>query len=240
MATTVQDLLTDALVDCGAFAGGMPPPADAINKAFRRLNGMLSQWNRKRYLIYQLQDLSVTATGAQSYTIGPTGQIVINPRPDKLEAAYMLQLNASPGNPVSYPLKIIATMEDYSRISIKKLTTWTKSVFLNPSFPNGLLYPWPVMQAGFELHVIVKQVLSRYATLASPVNLPEEYEEAIYYNMKVRLSGAYRLRTDGSDVALAKDGLNLIRGANAQIQEMHMPAALRTGRGKYNIYSDNN
>lgn len=219
---------------------GTPPPASAVNKGFRQLNWLLSQWNRKRYLIYQLVDSKVNSTGQQTYSIGPTGDVVVPVRPDKLEAAYMVQLNVAPGNPVSYPLRVLDTYEEYSRVSLKLLKTWTQWVFLNPGIPNGTLFPWPVTQQGYELHFITKQVLLRYATLADLVALPEEYEMALYYNLKVRFRADYRLEMDPVDIGLAKESLNVLRGANSQISSMQMPRAIRAVRNKYNIYSDDN
>jgi len=201
---------------------------------------MLSQWNRKRYLIYQLVDTAHTANGAFFYTIGPGGDIVLDPRPDKLEAAYMRQLNASPNTPVDYRLRILDTYENYSQISLKHLQTWTQFVFFDPGFPQGKLYPWPVMQGGFELHIITKQILQQYSTPADLLNLPQEYEMAIYYNLVVRLGANYRLQTNPAHAVLAKDSLDVLRGANSQISSMSFPRAVRAGRYKYNIYSDNN
>lgn len=239
--TTVQDILTDALVDCGAFNVGEPPPADAINKALRMFNWLLSQWNRKRYLIYHLQDDFCTADGSKLfYTVGPGGDIDMSSRPDLINAAYMRQLNASPDTPVDYQLKLLTAYEDYSRISIKTLKTWSQWLFYDPAYPLGKAYPWPVMQTGFELHIVRKAILERYDTISELLGVPEEYEMAFYCIMKVRLGATYRLPPNPIDVGLAKEALNVIRGANSQIATMAMPRAIRSNRNKYNIYSDNN
>lgn len=245
--TTVGDLLTDALVDCGAFNVGMPPPALAMAKALRLFNWLISQWNRKRYLIYHLVDYKAISNGAEAMAFGPDGLFVDadgNPpssRPDKLNSAFMRQLNASPNTPVDYPLRLLATYEDYSRVSLKNLQTWTQWVFFDPAWPNGKLYFWPIQQAGqFEFHVQIKGILSRYATLAQPLGVPEEYEWAFYSLLKVRLGATYRLPPNGVDVAQAKEALNTLRGANSAISSMQFPRALRSSRNKYNIYSDDN
>lgn len=218
----------------------MPPPADAVNKALMLFNWTLSQWNRKRYLIYHLKDTSFTATGALNYTVGPAGNFPLDPRPDKLNAAFMRQLGASPGTPVDYPLHLLDTYEDYSRIALKNLQTWSQWVFYDPGWPQGLVYPWPVMQAGFELHLITKAILLRYNDLNAQLGVPDEYEGAFYYIMKVKLGATYRLRSNPVDIGFAKDAMNLIRGANSAISSMKFPGALRSGRGQYNIYSDDN
>lgn len=238
--TTVQDLLTNALVDCGAFSVGMPPPAQAINKALFVFNMLLSQWNRKRYLIYHLQDISLTATGAQFYTIGPGGDFNIDPRPDKLQAAYMRQLNVTPQSPVDYPLKVLDTYEDYSRVSLKMLQTWSQWVFMDPGYPLGKVYPWPIMQPNFQLHLIVKAILQRYSDISVQLGVPEEYEMAFYQILKVRLTAIYRMQPSPVEIGLAKEALQTIRGANSEIASMQFPRAIRSSRNKYNIYSDDN
>lgn len=219
---------------------GMAPPAAAINKGLQLTNWMISQWNRKRWLVYQLLDLFVVATGQQTYSVGPGGDISLAVRPDKLEAAFMRQIVTSPNLPVDYPLDVVTSREDYSRIRLKTLVSWPEIVFLDPGLPTATLYSWPVMQPGYEFHVVVKQVLARWALLGDLVGLPEEYEAALYYNMKVRFAASYRIPANPTDVALAKDGLNVVRGANNAISTMRMPAGLKLTGLKYNIYSDNN
>lgn len=238
--TTVQDVLVDALVDSGAFAAGMPPPADAINKGLRLFNMMISQWNRKRYLIYHLRDTSFAADGSLSYSVGPGGQFALDPRPDKLNAAFMRQLNASPNTPIDYSLRLISSYEDYARISLKTLQTWSQWLFYDPSYPLAKAYPWPVMQSGFELHLISKEILQRYSSLSQLLGVPDEYEMAFYQLLKVRFTAIYRLRADPVEIGLAKEALNVLRGANSAIASLVMPRALRSNRNKYNIYSDNN
>lgn len=241
-ATTVQDLITDALVDSGAFSEGMPPPAKAVNKALRLLNMMLSLWNRKRYIVYAIVDTACVSDGGQNYTVGDGGEFQLPARPAKLQYAFARQLITSPGNPVDYPLEIIEAKEDYARISLKSLTTWPGAVFYDPIFPLGRAYFWPIPQAAiFELHIGTLKQLLRYDSLSDEVRLPEEYEMTLYYNLCVRLTANYRMAPNGVHVGLAKESLNVLRGENSMIQNMRMPAELgRNRRSKYNIYSDNN
>jgi hypothetical protein len=245
--TTVGDLLTNALTDCGAFNVGMPPPAKAITKALLMFNWLISQWNRKRYLIYHLVDYKATSTGQQVMLIGPGGVFqdpsgdLPDPRPDKLNSAFMRQLNASPNTPVDYPLRLVESYEDYSRISLKTLQTWTQFVFYDPAYPNGNLYFWPIQVAGtFEFHVQIKQILSRYVSVAQLLGVPDEYEWAFYSVLKVRLGATYRLPPNPVDIGSAKDAMNTLRGANSAIASLKFPRAVRASRNKYNIYSDDN
>ena len=138
-----------------------------LNRAFTQVNWLLAQWARKRWLVYAIQDYSVSSsTGAQNYSVGLNGAININPRPERLEYAFIRFLNQSPpgGLFVDNPLQIIQSHEDYSRGSrsrISALLSWR--IFYDPVWPVGLLLPWPVPQASiYELHVGFKVVLPRF------------------------------------------------------------------------------
>lgn len=145
---------------------------------------------------------------------------------------------------IDFPLQILESREDYSRIQLKNLTTFSRYIFYDAAFPVGNIYPWPVIPATiFELHVLVKDVLTTFPSLSTPINLPPEYYEAIWSNLALRQRTMYKIPappSDQDDVKdLAKAALDTIRGANAQIPRLGMPAALwNRNRGSYNILSD--
>lgn len=237
-ATTGQDILTLALKDCGRFGTGQTPLGEDLKSAQMRMNWMLAQWNRKRWLIFHDVTVGVVSTGQLFYTIGPGGDIDVSNRPDKLEAAFFRQLVQSQPNQVDYPVELITSMEDYSRISLKQLQTFPMYAFLDSSWPLGKLYFWPVPQASiYSVYVVIKDVLQNITDLAAEIELPDEYFAAIYYNMVVRLRAAYRLPEDRQLVGLAKDALNVVRGGAAQIARLQIPEDL-CRPGIYNPYSD--
>jgi hypothetical protein len=235
---TARQLCSLALKDCGAFGVGQTPTQDDINNALIRLNFMIGEWRRKRWLIYHLVDLSVVSTGAQSYTVGPGGDIPVATRPDKLKAAYFRQLIQSQPNQVDFPLDLITSYEDYSRIVIKQLQSFPQFIFYDSGWPLGKLYPWPIPQSAiYEIHIIVEDVLQNFPTLATAVALPDEYYALIFYNLIERLCAAYRIPVPPSVASLAKDARNTVRKANVNIARLQTPADL-IRPGIYNPYSD--
>jgi hypothetical protein len=233
---TPQDLINAAFQDAGIVGQGQTPSAESTNAAFSRLNMMVSQWNAKRWLIYQLVTTDVLSTGAQSYTIGPGGDFD-TPRPDKLESAYM-RLVTSGANPTDYPLDIISAREDYNRIALKSLVSFPDSVYYEPEYPLGRLYFVAIPQASsFRLFVTNKLVVPRFTSLTQTIALPEVYEAALHYNLVVRLGASYRKPVNEVAVALAKDALNTIRMSNAGVPDLQMPIYFQGGGG-YNILSD--
>lgn len=233
-----RDLITLALKDSGAFGIGQTPSGTDINDALTRLNFMIGEWRNKRWLIYHLVDLSVVSTGAQSYTVGPGGDINVATRPDKLKAAYFRQLIQSQPNQVDFPLELITSYEDYSRIVIKQLQSFPQFIFYDSNWPLGRIYPWPLPQATiYEIHIIVEEILQNFPTLDTIISLPDPYYNALFYNLQLRLCAAYRIPPQPAVVAFAKDGLNTLRKGGTQIARLQVPADL-IRPGIYNPYSD--
>lgn len=237
--TTALDIIKTSLKAAGALGIGQDPLAEDVNDAFYQLNTMISGWRAsKRYLVYQLVDLSCVSTGAVQYTVGPGGAIDVAVRPTKLEAAFVRQINVPQPNSPDYPLQVIESKEDYSLITVKQQTSFPAFIFLETAWPLGVLHPWPVpLSAIYELHIIVRQLLPTFKTLGEVINLPDGYEDAIQFNLAVRLAAIYKMPLDPRVDTLAKAGLNTLRVGNVQISRLQMPKPL-VRPGIYNPYSD--
>ncbi len=236
--TTPSDIILQALKKAGVIGSGQPASAEDFNDAFLDLNDMMAQWLRERWLVWDLRTVSFVSTGAQSYTIGTGGNFNVA-RPDRIESAYLRQLNNTSINYVDYPLEILESREDYNKISLKTLGTFSRYIFYQSSYPIGLLYPWPLPQASlYELFVSIKDpALMVFTSLAETIAMPPEYIAAIKFNLAVRLRVNYQLPQRDDLIVLADTSLNTIRNANAQVPRLMMPSDL-TRKGNYNIYSD--
>jgi hypothetical protein len=236
--TTPQEQINFGLRAIGVLGTGQTALPEDYQDAFAALNGMVAGWNAKRWLVYHLVDVSVPTTSQISYTVGPGGDFNVA-RPTRLEAAYLRQfINSSP-NHVDYPLTILQSREDYSSIALKTLGSWPVAIFYDSDFPVGSVFPWPIPnQAGFELHLILKATLRQFDSYVQSINLPDEYTEAIWTNLAIRLSSIYPGSTLTEQViGLAKASLETIRTANAQIPRMELPTGL-VRKPLYNIYSN--
>ena len=233
---TVLSLITRCLKDAGVIGVGQSASAEDANDAFDKLNAMLAQMSLRRWLVYQLVDTALSSTGALSYSIGPGCDFNV-PRPDRIEGAFCRQVSTPQG--VDWPLAIIEAHEDYNRITLKTLGSLPGSVFYDSGYPTGKLYFWPVPTGGvYELHVLTKLPLTAFTSLTQPIVLPPEYEEALVYNLAVRLRPAYQLPPDPVINQLAKAALNTIKNANTQMPRLRMPPGLRGLGAYYDPYSD--
>ena len=236
--TTPQAIVSLALKSAGVLGVGQSALAEDFSDVFDLLNGMLAQWNRKRWLIWHLIDAPLVSTGAQSYTVGPGGDFNV-PRPDRLEAAFFRQFINSQPEQVDYPLTILESREDYNRIVLKTLSSWPVYIFYDPALPLGNVFPWPIPGASvYELHLTLKETIAQFNSYVQSINMPPEHTEALWSNLGVRLPALYPGCSVTQEVKdIAKASLATIRGSNTQVPLLLMPGAL-VGRDKYNIFSD--
>ncbi len=235
--TTARDIITLALNDAGVFGMGQTPGAEDINNGLIRLQDMMSQWQRVRWLIWHLVDVECPATGATSYNIGP-GEVLDFARPDRLEAARIIQNNPPSPNDVGWPLGIIQSKERYNNIRLQHLGSFPNYIFYDAAFPIGKVYPWPLPSSLYTLRVIIKEVLQTFATLNDVLAMPPEFSRAIRYNLQEEFLSAYKLPPDPLLTKRAAAALNIIRNANFQMPTLQLPPELARD-GLYNIFSDN-
>lgn len=319
--TTARDLCTDALDEAGLIGVGQTPLAQDIDRAFVRLQRMVYTWQKQRWLIPSLQRYSWQADGRTSYTIGLGGFLNI-PRPSQIKGAYVVQRNTG-SNPVSMPLRMIPSYEDYILIAIKSLQSLPDHFFYDGANPLGNFFPWPIPNNQYDLHIIVQSQLGFGSTITegsieedgslytpgvyntveltggsgagaiaditvgpgggitivnlsaggqgyaigdelsvlaanvggtgsgfiwtvdnigpnldTEITLPPEYEEALMYNLTLRVCSAYQVEPLDQTKRLARASLNIVRKNATQVPTLRMPVApgVRTGRA-FNIYN---
>lgn len=243
---TCQQLLMNALTDAGIIGIDEAPDQPVLNRAFSQVNWLLAQWARKRWLCYRLQDYSFVSTGAPTYTVGNNQTVNINPRPDRIDYAFLRFLNTNNGQQpnnavyVDIPLRVIPSHEDYARITVKQIGTLAWEIFYDPSWPVGVLRPWPVPQATiYEIHVGIKVILPRFTSLQQQINLPPEYEIALNWCLVRRLRATYQMPPDPTIDSLARDALNTMRIGNMAMPTLRLPGFLRNRQRGYDYRGDN-
>lgn len=235
--TTARDLITLSLKDAGIVGVGQTANAEDINDGLTRMNAMIAQWSRRRWLVYHLVDVIFPATGALSYSIGAGGDLPVT-RPDQIESAFFRQTVGTIPNQVDYPLTIIPARENYNMIALKSLVSFPQYLFYDSGWPLGHVFIWPVPSNLYEIHLSIKATLQQIGNLSDDIDFPPEYEEALRLNLSVRLRVAYQMPPDPGLIALAKVALNTIKNSNAQIPILQLPGDLVRSRRPYNLYSD--
>lgn len=237
---TGDTVVRAALRRAGITGQGRPPSAADSNNALEDFNDMIAQWNTQRWMNWNLLDLGFTSTGAATYTIGPAANFNTIYRPDRLEAGYVRQLVNS-GLPVNTPLEIIPSREQFSRLSLPGLVSFPLYLFLDSSYPIGIIHPYPLPNAAiYEIHVIVKNPIAVVELATDLSILPPHYIPAFKFNLARWLRQAYG-KGGKPDIELNKmagHALDTVKQSNLQISELVMPKVLITQSSGYNILSD--
>lgn len=126
---------------------------------------MVAQWQRKRWLVPSLIDISTVGNGLISNPIGD-GKFWNVPRPDKIQGGYVIQLNTG-STPVSLPLYPIFSYEDYIQVTVKNLNTLPDHFFYDGRFPVGNVFIWPIPSPTWEVHLLVKSQLGLSTTISN-------------------------------------------------------------------------
>lgn len=245
----VQDLISYSMRVAGILGVGQSPLAQDTSDATTALINMLKQWRQKRWLVFRLDNVTFPlSVGKGNYTVGPyywppdsntpnAVDVVTNSsnyRPAGIESAYLRQVwGGAPGSyPIDYPVRKMRSRQEFDAIALKQLTSWPGAYYYDPTIPNATLMIWPIpMQNFFEFYVGFQQAIDfapeSSAALELDNYLPAEAEEALIYNLAVRLMINYRLPMDQGIVSAAKAGVNTLRQANTQISPLQMPIALQ-------------
>lgn len=238
---TGRDICSDALLYAGITSQGDEPSGEDIAAAARLLNDMLGEWSARRWIVYALVDRAVVCTANKLfYTVGPGGDIEAPRRPERIEAAYVRLLNgAQPGLMTDYPLDQILSREDYSRITLKQLSSFPYAFFYDPAYPLGNVYAYPLPNSQYALHVLTRVILENVdpGSLANDIILPQEYDGALKWNLARRCRAAYRYPPSKEVNAMAANGINVISSNNFAVPTLQIPPSLKRG-GRYNFYSD--
>lgn len=115
--TTAREIIVRALEDVGVIGVGQSPLAADVTFGLARLNAMIGQFNRRRWLVFHTVDIACPTTGLNVYSVGPGQQFNI-PRPDKIEdGCYFRQsFSGAAGAPTSdFPFKSYDFNSDFNQ-----------------------------------------------------------------------------------------------------------------------------
>lgn len=210
--STTRDLLIDALELVGAIATGETPAAADHNKALRVFNQMLGVWGNHSLLIGRVTTESFNLVpGQSSYTIG-TGANFNTSRPTQILKANLKT------NGLETPLEII-NYQYWASISTKSIeSSLPCKLYYEPASPNGIINLYPVPNTAHQLVLMTLKPFSKIenATVDNELNYPPGYEEAIVYNLAIRLAPAFGKPLLPEVKEIAYNSLNSIKKLNAR------------------------
>lgn len=189
------------------------------------LNLMLDTWNAEKLALYAtVRNVFSLTAGKQTYTLSPSGDFNLTPRPHEIEYAGILTLTGAP-QPVELPIAIW-TEQDWAACSIKSVaSSLPTAIYCDWNWPAATVNLWPIPTANVQLALYTPQLLSQFANLSLTIDLPPGYADALRYNLAVRLAPEYAKTPSPLVLELAASLKGAIKTANAE------PIALGTDAG---------
>jgi len=204
------------------------PSTDQSTEAIGVLNRMLGSWNIAPLRIFS-ETISTfpLVAGQQTYFIGPTGPDFIAPRPIDITRANIILANTGVV-PIHYHLTILEVV-DWAELTMPALTSgaWPTRLYRDRAMPNSRLYLYPVEGEGDTLELFTPLALQQFLALTDTVSLPDGYEDAITFNLAVRLAAYYPTQAQMAPnvPGIAAESLARVESANAPVPYLQNDAA---------------
>lgn len=237
---TSLDLITRALKAVGIVGFGETVDSDMAADCLDTLNSMIRLWNAENL---SLQGTLISAyplvQGKQTYTIGGPGLGADFDaiRPQKITQVNLIATATTPN--VRYPVDIINADQWASiQVQTQPSTLYPSALYDDLAFPLSTLYLWGVPSASLQLELFTWETLSSFPLLTTAFSLPGEYEEAIIYNLAVRLAGILQVTAPPIIIEMAATAKAVLQRYNAVTPIMDCdPMVTLSRRNIFNISS---
>lgn len=201
--STWGDLISDALIECGAYMPGEPVRPEDYQLAVRKLDRLLDQMAGLKRFCYTTAFVEYTLTANHApHLIGPdlTAPDFATPngqaRPPRIESAALVLTDAA--EPVDVPMNI----RDRKWWAEKRVKTLASNVptdlFYDESFPNGALNFWPIPDFDYDVRLeiwtpvgAVPKLANGQPKLTAAFAAPQGYEALLFEELVVGSCTAY-------------------------------------------------
>lgn len=191
MNTTAGQLIASALQEIGVL--GASDVASAADSAYglTKLNARYDEWASEQAFAYNVNFTLYTLVPNVNYqTIGPGGYFNVPIRPMRIESATI----RVPDN-VDIPVRVYngaAGDQWWANQQVKQVTSSVPiALYYSPDWPIGNLYYWPVPTTAYGTLLETWVLLQSVASLATQINLPPGYWNAIMLTLAEDLCGPF-------------------------------------------------
>ncbi|MFA6358681.1 MAG: hypothetical protein WCY09_08520 [Candidatus Omnitrophota bacterium] len=234
----VSTLISSSLRKIGALSSGEVLGTTRQAEALQALQSMLRSWGAMGNVVFATIKESTTLVAVQSlYTWGVGGNIT-STRPNKVLGAYIVDAGGT-----THPVSIMSEQQ-YSGLTAKTTVSRPNSLLFHASYPLANIYLYPVPDTAETLWIdSIKPFAetSSFGLSTDTIAFPGFYEEAIIYNLAIRLAPEYGRAVSAEVATVAEKALNILSIFNASNKVspvfIHIPANGANG-ARYSINSD--
>lgn len=222
---TGLELVTAALRKLGVVASGESVSSSEAIDGLSETNRMLARWSNDGLIVHtKVREALSLVVGTQDYTMG-SGADFDTTRPLKIEEATILDASSN----LEYSLRKV-TLKEWASIADKSQTsTLPTDLFIAGTYPNETLYLYPVPSSAHTLVLWSWKPLTAIASLTTAISLPPGYDDAMIYNLALRLAPEYGRAVPDVVAGLAVDSLAAIKRMNIKPSYLQISEALPVG-----------
>jgi hypothetical protein len=216
MADRTVNAITDAAWGLNGIAAANVESADDTF-ALDRLIDMLSSWSAKGIVIpYYVTENFTLTTGQAVYTIGLTGDspdlVSTTGRPIRISQAWIRQSNND------YYIDVNMTKEEYALLVRKDTTQRPTRLWYDRQYPKGKIRFDYESDTTHDFHIIAEKPFDEINTitaLTDTLSLPEELNEAMVFNLALRLASNKNNKLSDDVRRIARDSLDTVEELNS-------------------------
>lgn len=207
--TTARDLIKGALRKIAVLGTGASLNPNEAQDGLSALNQMIASWSVEGNLVFTQQfETFPIVNGQASYTVGVGGDFDTE-RVFRVSSVYVTQSTQD------YILTRY-NKDEYARIVDKDTQSIPTIFYYDANYPLSNLKLYPVPVGVVSITLVDENALSGFDSLDTVFAMPPEYEEALIYNLAIRLAPEYE-RTVLPDVAtIAAKSKRIVESQNSR------------------------
>ena len=226
-------IITASFIKVGVDA----PTTAQTASALISLNDMISSWGAEKLLYSVVSEGLSVVTGDYEYTIGTAGQWNTD-RPIGVRSCFLRN-----SDNYDFPVRCLSS-KDYNATSNKSFTARPTRLYFLPEYPLAKIIFDSSPDADYDAYFEFYKNFTVFASTTATVTLPNEYLDALVYNLAISLGEDWDRQIGQTVIANAVRTKNIIDSMLASQKEV--PKArfdfygLGTGRDSsdYNIVTD--
>ncbi|MDE2439731.1 MAG: hypothetical protein KGP14_01810 [Betaproteobacteria bacterium] len=238
--TTARDLIQASLEQLGVYSSGETVSDADIERGLWVLNGMLDAWSIESLMCFAILEQSgALVPGKTAYTIGTGGNFNMSRPQDIIEGYGAAYLQDALGN--NFPVNVVQK-DQWNGIGNRTTTSnIPDTLFYDSQMPLGIINIFPTPLLNYTLFWDSYTPLTQFANLSTVMNFPPGYQDAIQFNLTVRMKPYFNgAQLDPDIKELARETKGNIKRANIKpVEAVYANEIVAKGAGSYNIYRDN-
>jgi hypothetical protein len=233
MTTTARDIVKSALRKIAVLGQGASLNNQEAQDGLSALNMMVASWSVEGNLVFtqQFETFNIV-NGQKAYTVGTGGDFNTD-RVLRISSAYTTQ------GTQDYLLTRY-NKDEYAAIYDKDTLGIPSIYYFDANYPLANLTLYPVPVGVQKITLVDENALTGFASLDTVFAMPAEYEEALIYNLAIRLAPEYEREALPSVVKIAAKSKKIVESQNSRnntsASTIQVPSSGRTTGNVYRGY----